>query len=113
MTLTHDEFIRRFLLHVLPPGLHRIRHYGLFANAGRQDNLARVRELLISKAPEETIETVMSNTDSADDGDPDELIHAIYLCPACGSPMIIVDIIIASGQWPFAPPKLSGGHRCA
>ena len=46
MTLTTDEFMRRFLLHVLPSGFHRIRHYGLLANAGRRDNLARVRELL-------------------------------------------------------------------
>jgi hypothetical protein len=46
MTLTTDEFIRRFLLHVLPSGFHRSRHYGLLANAGRHDNLARVRDLL-------------------------------------------------------------------
>ncbi len=39
MTLTHDEFIRRFLLHVLPSGFHRIRHYGLTANTGRKKNL--------------------------------------------------------------------------
>ena len=46
MTLATDEFIRRFLLHVLPRGFHRIRHYGLLASGGRRDNLARVRELL-------------------------------------------------------------------
>ena len=46
MTLTPGEFIRRFLLHVLPHGFHRIRHYGLFANGARVDNLARVRHLL-------------------------------------------------------------------
>ena len=46
MTLTTDEFMRRFLLHVLPSGFHRIRHYGLLANGGRRDNLARVRDLL-------------------------------------------------------------------
>src|SRR4029434_8507776 len=46
MTLASDEFIRRFLIHVLPGGFHRIRHYGLFANGGRADNLARARELL-------------------------------------------------------------------
>src|SRR5487761_2773172 len=46
MTLGADEFMRRFLLHVLPSGFHRIRHYGLIANAERKDNLAKARELL-------------------------------------------------------------------
>jgi Putative transposase len=46
MTLPTDEFIRRFLMHVLPKGLHRIRHYGLFANGNRAANLARARVLL-------------------------------------------------------------------
>ena len=46
MTLAADEFMRRFLLHVLPSGFHRIRHYGLLANAGRREHLARARELL-------------------------------------------------------------------
>ena len=47
MTLTGDEFIRRFLLHVLPKGFHRIRHYGLLASAGRKTNVARARALLV------------------------------------------------------------------
>jgi hypothetical protein len=46
MTLATDEFIRRFLIHVLPHGFHRIRHYGLFANGNRGANIARARELL-------------------------------------------------------------------
>ena len=46
MTLPTDEFIRRFLMHVLPKGLHRIRHYGLFANGNRAANIARARALL-------------------------------------------------------------------
>ena len=46
MTLPVAEFMRRFLLHVLPRGFHRIRHYGLLANAARVENLARARELL-------------------------------------------------------------------
>ena len=46
MTLATDEFIRRFLMHVLPKGLHRIRHYGLFANGNRAANIAMARELL-------------------------------------------------------------------
>ena len=50
MTLAIDEFIRRFLIHVLPGGFHRIRHYGLFANGGRADNIAQARRLLNVKA---------------------------------------------------------------
>lgn len=46
MTLAVDEFIRRFLLHVLPSGFHRIRHYGLFAGPRRAENIARLRELI-------------------------------------------------------------------
>jgi hypothetical protein len=46
MTLAVDEFIRRFLIHVLPDGFHRIRHYGLFANGGRAENIARAGPLL-------------------------------------------------------------------
>ena len=46
MTLATDEFIRRFLIHVLPNGLHRIRHYGLFAKSSCTNNIARARELL-------------------------------------------------------------------
>ena len=46
MTLSTGEFIRRFLIHVLPQGFHRIRHYGLFASATRADNIARARRLL-------------------------------------------------------------------
>jgi len=46
ITLSTGEFMRRFLLHVLPSGFHRICHHGLIANAGRGENLARARELL-------------------------------------------------------------------
>jgi hypothetical protein len=52
MTLATDEFIRRFLIHVLPHGFHRIRHYGLFANGSRAENIARVRELLNVPVPQ-------------------------------------------------------------
>ncbi|MFH7812850.1 MULTISPECIES: transposase [Acetobacter] len=55
MTLATDEFIRRFMLHVLPRGFHRIRHYGLLASSSRKTSLARVRGLLkvtLTPAPE-------------------------------------------------------------
>jgi hypothetical protein len=51
MTLAIGEFIRRFLIHVLPDGFHRIRHYGLFANGGWAENIARARQLLEVPAP--------------------------------------------------------------
>ena len=51
MTLEPGEFIRRFLLHVLPKGFHRIRHYGLLASAGRKANIAHARELLAVPRP--------------------------------------------------------------
>jgi len=108
MTLTTDEFIRRFLLHVLPSGFHHIRHYGLNANARRKENLARARELLISKEPEATAEAVTSDTDITDGSDRDELNHATYICPECGAPMIVIDTF-ARGQLPRAPPSLNGG----
>jgi len=50
MRLHRHEFIRRFLMHVLPKGFHRIRHYGLFANANRAENIATARALLGSRA---------------------------------------------------------------
>ncbi|OUR86549.1 hypothetical protein A9Q81_28365 [Gammaproteobacteria bacterium 42_54_T18] len=53
MQLSHDEFIRRFLLHVLPTAFHRIRHYGLVTNAGRKRNLQKARLLL--HVPEPTL----------------------------------------------------------
>ena len=52
MTLATDEFIRRFLIHVLPQGFHRIRHYGLLASGTRADNIARARELLAVAKPD-------------------------------------------------------------
>ncbi len=51
MTLANEEFMRRFLLHVLPSGFHRIRHYGILANANRKHDIATVRELLHQPPP--------------------------------------------------------------
>jgi hypothetical protein len=84
MTLAIDEFIRRFLIHVLPSGFHRIRHYGLFANGGRADNIARVRQLLDVT----TTQNQPSAANSADDGEPQTLAHP---CPCCGGRMIIIE----------------------
>ena len=85
MTLATDEFIRRFLIHVLPSGFHRIRHYGLFANGGRAANIARARQLLnVPQAQPQAHDTA-----AADDGEPQS---SAYPCPCCGGRMIIIEI---------------------
>jgi len=94
MTLAAHEFIRRFLIHVLPSGFHRIRHYGLFANGGRTRNIARARELLAMPAPE------ADDTHSADDTEPPALAQP---CPHCGGAMIVVETF-EPGHPPRAPP---------
>jgi len=90
MTLAADEFIRRFLLHVLPQSFHRIRHYGLLASAGRKANVARARKLLAAPAPSETQEL-------APEPDPRPP------CPCCGGRMVVIEILRRSAQ-PRAPP---------
>jgi hypothetical protein len=85
MTLAMDEFIRRFLIHVLPSGFHRIRHYGLFANGGRAENIARARQLLNVPVPQNE----PSDADSTDDSGSQTLSHP---CPCCGGRMIIIEI---------------------
>ncbi|WP_027532534.1 transposase [Bradyrhizobium sp. WSM3983] len=77
MTLGTFEFIRRLLIHVLPKGLHRIRHYGLFAKGACADNIARARELLAVAKPE-------AQPTAADASKP--------TCPCCGGRMIIIEV---------------------
>jgi hypothetical protein len=85
MTLATDEFIRRFLIHVLPHGFHRIRHYGLLASGTRADNIARARRLLdVPAAQPEAGDDSCAETD-----DPKPLTHP---CPCCGGRMIIIEI---------------------
>ncbi len=95
MTLTPGEFIRRFLIHVLPSRFHRIRHYGLFANGARADNLARARELLNVTAPQDETEPI-TETD-------DRMERLKQPCPCCGGPMIIIETF-EPGHRPRAPP---------
>jgi hypothetical protein len=84
MTLASHEFIRRFLLHVLPDGFHRIRHYGFFASAARADNIARARELLAAPAPQ-------IKADDAAAVDTNESPTLSQPCPCCGGRMIIIE----------------------
>jgi hypothetical protein len=85
MTLATDEFIRRFLIHVLPKGLHRIRHYGLLARPSCADNIARARELLAVSTPQD------HNTE-ADAVNPIEPPNPSHPCPCCGGRMITIEI---------------------
>ena len=85
MTLASDEFIRRFLIHVLPHGFHRIRHYGLFAGSNRADNITRARELLAVPKPQ----SENAAADAADSKEPQTLSHP---CPCCGGRMIVIEI---------------------
>ena len=99
MTLGADEFMRRFLLHVLPSGFHRIRHYGLIANAERKDNLAKARELL------HVVPDANAQTQSADA--PVGTVQPTFVCPDCGAAMIIIDTLVR-GQPIRAPPPHRG-----
>jgi hypothetical protein len=101
MTLAADEFIRRFLLHVLPAGFHRIRHYGLIANTARRDNLAQARELLTSSKPEAATDAQTQGTDIVDSEYRDA--SPAYICPDCGAAMIIIETF-ERWQLPRAPP---------
>ena len=104
MTLKTDEFIRRFLIHVLPSGFHRIRHYGLLANSGRRDNLKRARELLMVQADDgDAIENSVIDSPASESKEIPEPSPATYLCPDCGSPMVIIECF-ERGQQPRAPP---------
>ena len=91
MTLHPHEFIRRFLLHVLPKGFHRIRHYGLFANGNRTANIARARELL--GVPPHVVEPEEEKAAA-----PDEPRVLPCPCPLCGGRMIVIEVFARGCQ---------------
>jgi predicted RNA-binding Zn-ribbon protein involved in translation (DUF1610 family) len=97
MRLTADEFIRRFLLHVLPSGFHRLRHYGLIANANRKNNLLRARKLL------QVNNSDVSAQEETTDKQQREEQSATYVCPDCGASMIVIETFTRQQQ-PRAPP---------
>ena len=97
MTLAVDEFIRRFLLHVLPRGFHRIRHYGLLASSARKTSLALARDLLHFAAP-------------VDDGVPGEQDDFRPPCPCCGGRMIVIEMFERWKQ-PRGPPDATATNR--
>ena len=99
MTVPADEFMRRFLLHVLPEGFHRIRHYGFLANAGRREYLAKIRELLkVSGADVPSTSTEAQGTS--------ELVPPTFVCRYCGSVMIVLETFLRT-QPIRAPPSWS------
>jgi Putative transposase/Transposase zinc-binding domain len=102
MTLEPGEFMRRFLLHVLPGGFHRIRHYGLLANGRRRASLALARELLHEPA----------RSSAHDDRGEDQADTALptFVCPHCGHAMIILQTF-TRGQTIRAPPPPQGHAR--
>jgi Putative transposase/Transposase zinc-binding domain len=97
MTLAAHEFIRRFLLHVLPSGFHRIRHYGLFAGAVRADNIERARQLLAAaeNAPQPSREADSRAED----------VSPARRCPCCGGRMIIVETFEGPRPWRSSSPS--------
>jgi len=101
MRLTADEFIKRFLLHVLPKGFHRIRHYGLLASASCKANIARARQLMAAPMAEVDPPAVH------DTADPDATTDYRPPCPCCGGRMIIVEVF-ARGAAPRGPPAGAG-----
>ena len=98
LRLTPEAFIRRFLIHVLPQGVHRIRHYGLLANGIRAQNLAKARALLgVVSTPESTD----SKTAAPDAAAP------TFSCPTCGQVMRIIETFAPDYQ-PPAPLHRGG-----
>jgi hypothetical protein len=90
MTLAPHEFMRRFLLHVLPSGLHRIRHYGLLANGNRRDCLADARAALHANVEVHATEPALR--------------APAFICPHCGRPLAIVETVMRERPSIRAPP---------
>jgi hypothetical protein len=107
LRLAPDEFIRRFLLHVLPSGFHRIRHYGMTANTTRKHNLAQARELLMGKKTDTSTDAATNGAETTGDSAPDAQTSSTYVCPDCGAPMRIIDTFMR-GQLPRGPPRCMG-----
>jgi len=97
MRLATPEFIRRFLIHVLPDNFHRIRHYGLLASSARKANIRKARALLCVQQPEQV---------AVPEPQAEAPLTLREPCPCCGGPMRIIEIF-RRGQKPMsrAPPR--------
>ena len=98
-SLATEEFMRRFLLHVLPSGFHRIRHYGLLANANRKHDIATARDLLHQPAPPPAAAPGDGSTDHGSS-------RSTFVCRHCGAPMIVIETF-ARAQHIRGPPGSS------
>jgi hypothetical protein len=99
MTLDTHEFIRRFLMHVLPQGFHRIRYYGLLTSQTRAKNIARARELL-------AVPLIPVDAIKAANPKPEESQAPEHPCPCCGSPMRIIETFLRGQQPKHRPTPL-------
>ena len=101
MRLHPHEFIRRFLLHVLPKGFHRIRHYGLFANTNRAENIATARALFDVTPP-------AADPQQQPDGTPDAPRVLPCSCPRCGARMIVIEVFArdCEPRWRPTPSRI-------
>jgi hypothetical protein len=104
MTLDTHEFIRRFLMHVLPQGFHRIRYYGLLTSPTRANNIARIRELLA--VPLLPIDAIKAATTKPEEPKPPE-----HPCPCCGSRMRIIETFLPGQQPKHRPTPLPAKIR--
>ena len=105
MTLATAEFIRRFLIHVLPKGFHRIRHYGLLASGTRAANLAKARTLLgVPTAATEPLSEEAMSQSGADPVAPDASVRP---CPCCNGPMRVIEVFTRGCQPRYRPPPLT------
>jgi hypothetical protein len=99
MTLRTEEFMRRFLLHVLPSGFHRIRHYGFLANANRKAQIATARELLCQPEPVAPDRGAAAKETGS--------VRPTFVCRHCGAPMFVIETF-ARAQHIRGPPGSSG-----
>jgi len=101
MRLHPHEFIRRFLMHVLPKGFHRIRHYGLFANAKRAENIATARALLDVAPP-------AADPQEQPEIATDTLRVLPCPCPCCGARMIVIEVFArgCEPRWRPTPGRI-------
>jgi hypothetical protein len=107
MTLATDEFIRRFLIHVLPAGFHRIRYYGMLNNSKRAANVARARELLLTPPPVipiDAIKAINSSAETRTENTSQEAQAPKHACPCCGGQMTIIERF-ARGTTPQHQPS--------
>jgi hypothetical protein len=108
MTLDTHEFIRRFLMHVLPQGFHRIRYYGLLTSPTRANNIARIRALLaVRLIPIDAIKAATTKPEEL----PEQPKAPEHPCPCCGSRMRMIETFLPGQQPKHRPTPLPAKIR--